>query len=154
VSHAFFFIMRRTSSCCFSEDIMPCSPLKVNRRFEGTYCLHLHLLSRWYLAQFIQPWRWRRYIPPKRRLTFSGLHGVNIPEDSTIHNHRCENLKSYLHNFFAEISTSKKNMACGGTETIISKTCSNDRIVEKISNFNCVKYFVFYGGERVCIPKL
>jgi hypothetical protein len=35
------------------------------------------LLSRLYLARFIlRPWRWRRYIPPKRRLTFNGLHGV------------------------------------------------------------------------------
>jgi hypothetical protein len=24
----------------------------------------------------IQPWKWRRYIPPKRRLTLNGLHGV------------------------------------------------------------------------------
>jgi hypothetical protein len=36
----------------------------------------LHLLSRWYLAQLIRPWRWRRCSPPKLRLTFNGLHGV------------------------------------------------------------------------------
>jgi hypothetical protein len=35
-------------------DITPCSPLKVNRRFGGTYLLHLHgsvfhLLTRWFL---------------------------------------------------------------------------------------------------------
>jgi hypothetical protein len=24
----------------------------------------------------LQPWRWRRYIPPKRRSTFTGLHSV------------------------------------------------------------------------------
>jgi hypothetical protein len=33
------------------------------------------LLSRWFLPlHFLQPWRWRRHLP-KRRLTFSRLHG-------------------------------------------------------------------------------
>jgi hypothetical protein len=35
-----------------------------------------HLLSRWYLARLVLPWRWRRYARPNRRLTFNGLHGV------------------------------------------------------------------------------
>jgi hypothetical protein len=36
-----------------------------------------HLLSRWFLARLIlRPWRWERYVPPKRLLTFNGLHGV------------------------------------------------------------------------------
>jgi hypothetical protein len=46
------------------------------RRFGkvGAAC---HLLSRWFLARLIpRPWRWRRYFPPKRRLTYNGLHGV------------------------------------------------------------------------------
>jgi hypothetical protein len=35
-----------------------------------------HLLSRWSLAWLIlQPWRWRRYVRPKYRLNFNGLHG-------------------------------------------------------------------------------
>jgi hypothetical protein len=35
-----------------------------------------HLLSRRFLARFILlPWNWRQ-VPPKRRLTFNGLHGV------------------------------------------------------------------------------
>jgi hypothetical protein len=38
-------------------DTTPCSPLKFNRHFGV-------------------PWGWRRYIPTKRRLTFSGLQGV------------------------------------------------------------------------------
>jgi hypothetical protein len=72
----------------------PCSPLKVNRRFGGIYRLHFHCLkisrarnqreirwqtelSRWFLARHIfRPWRWRRYVPPKRRLTFNGLHSI------------------------------------------------------------------------------
>jgi hypothetical protein len=35
-----------------------------------------HLLSRWYFARLIHPWRWRLYVPQKRRLTSSGLQGV------------------------------------------------------------------------------
>jgi hypothetical protein len=63
-------------------DITPCSPLKVNRRFGRIYRLQLqsfscHLLPRWFLARLIlRPWRWRVYVPLKRRLTFNGLHGV------------------------------------------------------------------------------
>jgi hypothetical protein len=33
-------------------------------------------LSRWFLARLIRPWRWRRYVTPKRRLTLKGLQGV------------------------------------------------------------------------------
>jgi hypothetical protein len=61
-------------------DITSCSPLKVNRRFDGTYHLHfrgrISLLSRWYLTRLIRPWKWRLYIPPKHRLAFNGLHHV------------------------------------------------------------------------------
>jgi hypothetical protein len=51
--------------CTIFWDIMPCSPLKVNRRFGGTYRLHLqgrkmsressdcYLITRWYLARLI-----------------------------------------------------------------------------------------------------
>jgi hypothetical protein len=31
------------------------------------------LLSHW---PILRPWRWRRHVPPKRRLTFNGLHGI------------------------------------------------------------------------------
>jgi hypothetical protein len=35
-------------------DITPCSPLGVNRRFGGTYRLHIqHLLACWFLAELI-----------------------------------------------------------------------------------------------------
>jgi hypothetical protein len=49
-----------------------------NRRFGGTYRLHLqgsHLLTLVPRSRIFLLWRWRRYIPP---------------------NHRCENLKSYI----------------------------------------------------------
>jgi hypothetical protein len=35
-----------------------------------------HLLSRWYFTQPIRSWRRRRYVSPKRRSTFNGLHGI------------------------------------------------------------------------------
>jgi hypothetical protein len=74
-------------------DITPCGPLSVNRCFEGTYRLHLqdrkNKLSKkpawkqvasfhagYFLSLFFRPWIWRRYVPPNRRLTLNGLHGV------------------------------------------------------------------------------
>jgi hypothetical protein len=72
--------------------ITPWSPLKVNRRFGETYRLHFqgriisrarnrsafHLLSCCFLFAWLilRPWKWRRHVPPKHRLTFNGLHGV------------------------------------------------------------------------------
>jgi hypothetical protein len=76
-------------------DITPCSPLKVKQSFGGTYRLHLKF-SYWFLVRLIlRLWRWRGHVPPKRRLTFNGLHG------RTLHNHCSENLESYrsLFNF-------------------------------------------------------
>jgi hypothetical protein len=37
---------------------------------------NINLLSRWYLTRLIRPWRLMRYIPSKRRLTYSRLHDV------------------------------------------------------------------------------
>jgi hypothetical protein len=39
---------------------------------KGATCLHADFL----FSLFFRPWRWRRYVPPKRRLTLNGLHGV------------------------------------------------------------------------------
>jgi hypothetical protein len=87
--------------------------------------------SRWFLSWIIPLRKWSRYIPPKRRLTFSGVGLLGtcftlvsclaylsakmeaicssetsvdfqlttrryIPEAGTLHNHRCENLSSYI----------------------------------------------------------
>jgi hypothetical protein len=60
-------------------DITPCSPLKVNRRFVGTCRKQIsgcHLISRFLSQLILLPWRWRRHIPPKLRLTFTVLHGI------------------------------------------------------------------------------
>jgi hypothetical protein len=73
-------------------DITPCSPLRVNRPFGGTYCHHLQgrknktskkpaLLATcfhgdFFIGLFSRPWWWRRYVSPKRPLTLNGLDGV------------------------------------------------------------------------------
>jgi hypothetical protein len=69
-------------------DITPCSPLRVDLRFGGTYRLDLQgrrisrararnqRESRLQARLILRRWRWRRYVPPKRRLTFNRLHGV------------------------------------------------------------------------------
>jgi hypothetical protein len=78
--------------------------------FGGTYCLHLqgrwisrakssfiyHLLSRWLLERFIlRRWGWRRY-SSETSADFQRTTRRCIPEHSTLHKHRCENLKSYI----------------------------------------------------------
>jgi hypothetical protein len=70
-------------------DITPCSPLSVKRPFGGTYRLHLQVRKTsltsggilptcfhacFLFRLFFRPWRWRRYVPPKLRLTLNGLH--------------------------------------------------------------------------------
>jgi hypothetical protein len=74
----------RSPNCSFVKstnfcDIMLCSPIKVNRRFGGTWnqSSACHWLSRWFLARLIfWLWRWGRNVPPKRRFTFIGVYGV------------------------------------------------------------------------------
>jgi hypothetical protein len=64
------------------SDVTPCSPLKVSRRFEGTW--HLHLQSRRISRARNQ--RESRWLRTTRRY---------IPEGRTLHNHHCEKFKSY-----------------------------------------------------------
>jgi hypothetical protein len=80
-------------------DITPCSPLKANQCFGGTYRLHLqgtirreiyqrgkaacHLLSYWYLARFIRPWRWTRYVP-ETSVDFQRITRLYILKDGTL----------------------------------------------------------------------
>jgi hypothetical protein len=43
--------------------------------------------------------RWRRHVPRKPQLTLNGLKRY-IPGDGTVHNHRCEDIKSFIIHFF------------------------------------------------------
>jgi hypothetical protein len=90
-------------------DITPCSPLKVNRRFGEPY--HLHLQSRRISpARNQRESRWKTqpysvsYLTLKMEvicssetsLDFQRTTRLHIPEDRTLHNHRCENLNSSI----------------------------------------------------------
>jgi hypothetical protein len=116
-------------------DITPCSPLRGN--FLPASWLFLACLD-------LLPWRWRRYVLPKRRLTLNGLHDAISPEDNTLHNHRCENLKSYNTKFgtafartdkvnllvLAEIisSTLKMEAICSSETSVVTLVTSRHHI--------------------------
>jgi hypothetical protein len=53
-------------------DYTPRMILIANIKFIFATCLFAGFL----LNSFLRPWRWRRYVPPKRRVTLNGLHGV------------------------------------------------------------------------------
>jgi hypothetical protein len=68
-----------------------CNTLKDNRRFGGTCRLNFraqrisqarkqHEAGSWFMLFLVRlisrPWIWRRHVPPKRQLSFSGLHSV------------------------------------------------------------------------------
>jgi hypothetical protein len=58
----------------FQRNILPPSSGSKNKPSKPLPC---HLLSRWYLAQLpLRTWRWRRYVPPKCRLTVIGIHSA------------------------------------------------------------------------------
>jgi hypothetical protein len=48
-----------------------------DRRFKKLFSLCLLLASRRFLSWLVfQPWRWKRNVPPKSRLSFNELRGV------------------------------------------------------------------------------
>jgi hypothetical protein len=64
-------------------DMTPCSLSSFNRRFGGSFRLHLQGRRNKFKNQQASKqvasclvWRWRRYVPPKRRLKLDRLHGV------------------------------------------------------------------------------
>jgi hypothetical protein len=90
--------------CTIFWDITPCGPLIVNRRFGGTHRLHLqfskkpacHLLAWWILAELIfLTLKMETRCSPETSVDTQRTTQRYIPEDGTLHNHRCENLKSY-----------------------------------------------------------
>jgi hypothetical protein len=47
------------------------------RNFGKTIGFACHLLPSWFLASLsLPPWRWRKHVPSKNRLTFNGLYSV------------------------------------------------------------------------------
>jgi hypothetical protein len=80
-------------------DITPCSPLKADRLFGGIYRLHLQqaftLVS--YLA-YSSTLKMEAICSSEISVGFQRTTRRYLPEDGTLHNHRCENLKSYIDN--------------------------------------------------------
>jgi hypothetical protein len=62
---------------------------------------YLNLLTLVPRSRIFLPWRWRRYVPTKRRFTRSAR--CHISEDGILHSHRRENLKSYIILFFLRL---------------------------------------------------
>jgi hypothetical protein len=90
-----------TNTCIKSSifwDITPCSPLSVNRRFGGTYRLHLQG-RRIRRARNQCESRWQAELEAmcssETSVDFQRTEQRYIPEDGTLHNHRWENFKSY-----------------------------------------------------------
>jgi hypothetical protein len=63
---------------------------------------------------YFRPWKWRRHAPPKRLVDFQRTIRRYIPEDRTLDNHRCENIKSY-----------KGNLICICNARIYAVLCIN-----------------------------
>jgi hypothetical protein len=72
----------------------PCSTLSFNGRFGGTY--HLHL----------QGWRnkFSKKKPASKQVETQRTTRRHIPQDDTLNNHRCENLKSYIYHLVSDRS--------------------------------------------------
>jgi hypothetical protein len=65
-------------------DIIPCSPLKTNRRFGGK-CLQQSSACYLFQGDFLLGLSFDpEDVTPKRLLTFSGLHCVYIPQDGCV----------------------------------------------------------------------
>jgi hypothetical protein len=89
-------------------DITPCNPLEVNRRFGEIYCLHFQRWrinrtrhqheSRWQevsCSAYSSILKMEAIYSSETSIDFQRTTWRYIPEDSIVHNHRCENLKSY-----------------------------------------------------------
>jgi hypothetical protein len=79
---------RGVMKSCVSWDIMPCSPLKINRCFGGTCCFNLANLltaSRWFLAwSILRRSRWRGPVSPETSVDFQRKKRRYIRGDRTL----------------------------------------------------------------------
>jgi hypothetical protein len=81
-------------------DKMPCNPLRVNRRFGGR--CRLNLQDRRISQARNQAWKHVASIAPiatcssETSVEFQWITPPYIPEDKTLHYHRCEYLKSHI----------------------------------------------------------
>jgi hypothetical protein len=77
-------------------DVTPCSLLSCNRRFGGTYRLHLQGRRLLVLAEIISSTlKMEAICSSETSVETQQTTRRHIPEDDTLPNHGCENLKSY-----------------------------------------------------------
>jgi hypothetical protein len=77
--------------------VTPCSLLRCNRCFGGTYCLHLQGRRKFQQEPASKQVASRSAIcSSETSVACQQTTRRHIPEDDSLHNHRCENLKSYL----------------------------------------------------------
>jgi hypothetical protein len=79
------------------SDIAPYSLQKVCSCFRATYCLHLHNQKTCQARNLHEAGSKQGSVAPKWWLTFNRLHMHYTPEDRTLQNNRCENLKLYIY---------------------------------------------------------
>jgi hypothetical protein len=104
-------------------DITPCSPLNVNRRFGGKSCLHLqdrrinrarnrHEAGSKFFLAYSSTFKMDAICSSETSVDFQRTTRRYIPEDGTLHNHRCENLKSYREFFCMEVALLNTGLYC------------------------------------------
>jgi hypothetical protein len=86
-------------------DMTPCSLLSCARRFGGTYRLHLQgrrnrqacrLLARWFAEPISSTLKMEAISSSETSGATQWPTRRHISEDDNLHNHRCENLNSYM----------------------------------------------------------
>jgi hypothetical protein len=98
---------------CFKSiifwDMTPCSPLSCARHFGRTYRLHLqgrrnrfsksvnkHVASRMFAEPISSTLKMEAISSSEKSGATQRTTRRHIPDDNTLHSHRCENLKSYI----------------------------------------------------------
>jgi hypothetical protein len=107
-------------------DMTPCSLLSCNRHFRGTYRLHLqgHSACLLVFAEIISSTlKMEAICSPETSVATQQTTWHHIPEDDTLHNHHCENLKSYMHSFKIFLSLVFKSTVQNYTEQKRLKKC-------------------------------
>jgi hypothetical protein len=120
-------------------NVTPCRPLKVNWRFGEICRFHLQgrpLISTCFTLIYCLAYN----LTLKMNAKYSSEMSVEfqqttwryIPEDRTLHNHRCENLKSYIIRFYCQQTVQTKIWSniqgCSSVRlTTASKICRQGR---------------------------
>jgi hypothetical protein len=72
----------------------------LTRLHEEIYCSACHLLARWFAEPISSTLKMEAICSSETSVETQRTTRRHIPEDYTLHNHRCENLKSYIYCLF------------------------------------------------------